>query len=132
MPPAEIAESGATAIPPLPSSGYGVCETDTGETVRAKQGISAAQLRAVTTGAEPTARILRVVVVEMAATLDLAPYLVLSDRPGWLPIALRRHEGVRAWGDLRNLRNVLSSFGYSGRLHVVPQGDPLLARLGIE
>lgn len=130
---AEIAENGAIAIPQQPSPGYRDGEESAGETVRQpKQGISEADLRKVLMDADQPARILRVVVVEVATTADLAPYLVLSDRSGWHPLALRRHEGVKAWGDLRTLRKVLAGFGYTGRLHVIPQGNPLLARLGID
>ncbi|RYI19356.1 MAG: hypothetical protein EON48_09295 [Acetobacteraceae bacterium] len=133
MPLVEIAESDEIVISQQPCPGYRDGEDSAGETVRnPRQGISEADLRKVVMDANSPARILRVVVVEVATTADLAPYLVLSDRAGWHPLALRRHEGVKAWGDLRTLRKVLAGFGYSGRLHVIPQGDPLLARLGID
>ena len=75
---------------------------------------------------------LRVVLVEIAATADLAPFLLLSDRPGWHHIALRKYEGAKTWGDVRTIRKMLAGYGYRGRLLLIPQGDPFLRVLGIE
>lgn len=109
--------------------GYVPVGAEWGEAVRAREGISESDLgKAVASGV----RVLRVVVVEVAATADLAPFLRLSDRTGWHHIALRRYEGPKTWGDLRTLRRVLAGYGYRGMLRVVPQGHPFLSRVGIE
>lgn len=121
--------SGLCAFPDDGPCGYVSAESAWGEAVRAREGISESDLgKAVAAGVE----VRRVVVVEVAATAELAPFLLLSDRPGWHHIALRRYEGPKSWGDYRILRRVLAGFGYRGMLRVVPQGHPFLSRIGIE
>ncbi|GAA0592514.1 hypothetical protein GCM10009416_33640 [Craurococcus roseus] len=121
--------SGLCAFPDEAPSGYVLAESAWGEAVRAREGISESDLgKAVAAGVQ----VRRVVVVEVAATAELAPFLLLSDRPGWHHIALRRYEGPKSWGDYRILRRVLAGFGYRGMLRVVPQGHPFLSRIGIE
>ena len=121
--------SGLCAFPDGAPSGYVLAESAWGEAVRAREGISESDLgKAIAAGVQ----VRRVVVVEVAATADLAPFLLLSDRPGWHHIALRRYEGPKSWGDYRILRRVLAGFGYRGMLRVVPQGHPFLSRIGIE
>ena len=130
MPGTEVSfDVGLCAFPDGRLCGYVPVEAAWGEAVRAREGISESDLgKAVAAGV----RVLRVVVVEVAATADLAPFLRLSDRSGWHHIALRRYEGPKTWGDLRTLRRVLAGYGYRDMLRVVPQGHPFLARIGIE
>lgn len=75
------------------------------------------------------ARVLRAVVVEIAATGGYVVYLHLSCRPIYSALALRRYEGPRAWSDFRNLRRALA--GYGGPVSVFGEGYPRLASLGI-
>ena len=89
------------AFPDGPPCGYVPADLVWDEAVRAREGISESDLgKAVAAGV----RVRRVLVVEVAATADLAPFLLLSDRPGWHHIALRRYEGPKTWGDFRLLR----------------------------
>ena len=94
-----------------------------------REGISEYDLAAAVAAG---ARVRRVVVVEVPpVSAGLVPHLLLSDRPGWHPIAMRKYEGIRCWKDYRNLRRTLAGFGFHGVLRCVPQGHPVLSRLGI-
>ena len=122
-------DSGLCSFPDARPCCYFPTDAVWGEAVRAREGLSESDLgKAVAAGV----RVRRVVVVEVAATADLAPFLLLSDRPGWHHIALRRYEGPKTWGDFRLLRRVLAGYGYRDTLRVVPQGHPFLSRVGIE
>ena len=93
-----------------------------------RQGISEQDLAAAVAAG---ARVRRVVGGGGPPASGLVPHLLLSDRPGWHPIALRKYEGVRSWKDYRNLRRALAGFGFHGVLRCVPQGHPVLSRIGI-
>lgn len=122
-------DTGFCSFPDVQPCGYFPADSVWGEAVRARDGISESDLgKVVAAGVQ----VRRVVVVEVAATSELAPFLLLSDRPGWHHIALRRYEGPKTWGDFRLLRRVLGGYGYRGMLRVVPQGHPFLSRIGIE
>ena len=99
---------------------------DSGGAVR--EGISEQDLAAAVAAG---ARVRRVVVVEVLPAPGLVPHLLLSDRPGWHPIAMRKYEGIRSWKDYRNLRRSLAGFGFHGVVRCVPQGHPVLPRIGI-
>ena len=129
MPNTDSSESDCCGFPSDRPFGYGPGEPDLDGAVRAREGISEADLgKAVAAGT----RVVRVVLVELASTAKLAPFVRLSDRPGWQPIGLRRYEGPKTWGDVRAIRKMLAEHGYRGRLLLVPQGDPFLRLVGIE
>lgn len=119
---------------PLPTAGfvpYGATTTEVvGESLLRDRGTSLADMAGhIAAGGH----LVRVVVVELAATGDYVPHIRCSWQPelGYRPIAMRRHEGSRSWSDFRALRRALVGLGYTGPVVVYPEGHPRLACLGI-
>ena len=96
--------------------------------MQTRKGISEADLAAALAAG---AKVKRVVVVEVPPVSGMVPHLLLSDRAGWHPIAMCRYEGIRLWREFKTLRRVLAGHGYTGALLFLPQGHPMLSRLGI-
>ena len=129
-------EDAATNLPPDPlpreqPALYGApVHEGAGESLLRERANSLADM-AVKTAAG--GRVLRVVVVEQAATGDYVPYLRCSWQPelGYRPLSMRRYEGARSWSDFRTLRRVVAGWGYTGPIVAYPEGHPRLACLGI-
>ena len=121
---AETAESGFPATFPI---GYACATADESDAVQPRSISEADIKRAIEAGAA----IRRVVVVELSRTGDFVPYLRLSDRPGYVAVAMRRYEGAKRFSDFRTLRRWLARQAYAGICYVVPDGHPLLAQLHV-
>ena len=75
----------------------------------------------------------RVVVVSLASTGDYVPWIRTSDAPNYLRLSTRKYEGPKTFKDFRILqRNFAAEFGFVGRIHLCPEGDPFLRLLNIK
>ena len=127
----------ARSLDPLPTTGslaYGApIDNGVGESLVRDRGTTLSELAGrIAAGG----RIIRVVVVELAATGDYLPHIRCSWQPelGYRPISMRRHEGARTWSDYRALRRALIAQGYTGPIVCYPEGHPRLAclRIGVD
>jgi hypothetical protein len=99
-------------------------ESDDGETVQGQ--ISEFHLRKAI---EKGARISRVIVAALSSTGDYVPWVRLSDQAGYSRLSTRKYEGPKTFRDFRIMQRTLTEFGFSGPVHVYPEGHPFLLRL---
>ena len=70
------------------------------------------------------------VVVTLAQTGEFVTYLRITDRSGYTRLAMRKYEAAKTFRDFRILQRTLAEYGYSGPIHVYPEGHAFLQILG--
>ena len=92
--------------------------------------ITEADLKAAIRDGKP----LRRVVVVVLGPNDYQPWVRLAGHPRYQRLAIRHYRKPRNFTDFDALRRTFAKegCGYSGAVHVYPQGHRFLSRLGIE